>query len=465
MAITTSITYYSDSSLTRVVTPTTVHAGDVLYVKVVYTTTETWWTSAGTSVQANEFTLDGFTLANLVNTFNPANTVDTVTFKLTATESSGTSSFSINSGALSETNRFLNSPAVSSPAFTARPIDTVLPPVTIDAKVGLGGDTVVSSQAGDNIISGTAEIGSGYVTITEGSAVLGTALVNASGQWTFTLTGLAQGSHTLTASQTDLHSNTGMANIAISVDTLAPTVAITSNVAAVKAGQTALITFSFSEAPTGFTTSDIAVSGGAVTGLAVTADPKVYTATFTPTADLASGSASITVGASTYTDAAGNNGGAGTTPTIAIDTRAPTVAITSNVAAVKAGQTALITFTFSEAPTGFTTSDIAVSGGAVTGLAVTADPKVYTATFTPTADLASGSASITVGASTYTDAAGNNGGAGTTPTIAIDTLAPTVAITSNVAAVKAGQTALITFTFSEAPTGFTTSDIAVSGGA
>ncbi|MEJ8860153.1 cadherin-like domain-containing protein, partial [Variovorax robiniae] len=178
------------------------------------------------------------------------------------------------------------------------------------------------------------------------------------------------------------------------------------------------------------TTSDIAVSGGAVTGLAVTADPKVYTATFTPTADLASGSASITVGASTYTDAAGNNGGAGTAPTIAIDTLAPTVAITSNMAAVKAGQTALITFSFSEAPTGFTTSDIAVSGGAVTGLAVTADPKVYTATFTPTANLASGSASITVGASSYTDAAGNSGGAGTTPTIAIDTLDPTVTISS-----------------------------------
>ncbi|MCX6075177.1 MAG: Ig-like domain-containing protein, partial [Campylobacterales bacterium] len=53
-----------------------------------------------------------------------------------------------------------------------------------------------------------------------------------------------------------------------------------------------------------------------------------------------------------------------------------------------------------------------------------ADPNVYTATFTPTANLASGSASITVASATYTDAAGNNGTAGTTPSITIDTLAP-----------------------------------------
>jgi hypothetical protein len=50
---------------------------------------------------------------------------------------------------------------------------------------------------------------------------------------------------------------------------------------------------------------------------------------------------------------------------------------------------------------------------------------VYTATFTPTASLASGSASITVASGAYTDAAGNTGGAGTTPSISIDTLGRT----------------------------------------
>jgi hypothetical protein len=44
----------------------------------------------------------------------------------------------------------------------------------------------------------------------------------------------------------------------------------------------------------------------------------------------------------------------------------------------------------------------------------------------------------------------------TSPSITIDTLAPTVAITSNVATLKVGETATITFTFSEDPgTSFT----------
>jgi hypothetical protein len=40
--------------------------------------------------------------------------------------------------------------------------------------------------------------------------------------------------------------------------------------------------------------------------------------------------------------------------------------------------------------------------------------------------LASGNASITVAVNSYTDDAGNNGAAGTTPSISIDTLKPTV---------------------------------------
>ena len=129
------------------------------------------------------------------------------------------------------------------------------------------------------------------------------------------------------------------------------------------------------------------------------------------------------------------------------------MAITSNVAAVKAGETATITFTFSEAPTDFAAGDITTTGGTLTGLAVTGDTKVYTATFTPTAGLAAGNASITVAASSYTDAAGNNGGAGTTPTIAIDTLAPTVTgVTSSTAngTYKAGDVVSVQVNFSEA---------------
>ena len=112
-----------------------------------------------------------------------------------------------------------------------------------------------------------------------------------------------------------------------------------------------------------------------------------------------------------------------------VDTTAPTLLITSSVAAVRVGEIATITFTFSEATSNFVVGDITTSSGSL-GNFTAVSSTVYTATFTPTASLASGSASITVAGANYTDAAGNTGGAGTTPAISIDTLAPTVTNTS-----------------------------------
>jgi hypothetical protein len=97
------------------------------------------------------------------------------------------------------------------------------------------------------------------------------------------------------------------------------------------------------------------------------------------------------------------------------------VVITSSASALKAGETATITFTFSEDPgTSFVATDIVTSGGTLGTLSGTG--LVRTAMFTPTANLANGSASITVAAGNYAGPAGNTGIAGTTPTITIDTL-------------------------------------------
>ena len=197
-------------------------------------------------------------------------------------------------------------------------------------------------------------------------------------------------------------------------------------VAAVKIGETANITITFNEIPSGFIPTDVVTTGGTLSGLTDTADPKIFTGTFTPSTDF-EGNASITIAGGAYTDAAGNNGGAGATPAIAIDTLAPTLAITSNDAALKIGETATITFTFSSAPTDFAAGDVTTTGGSLSNLAVTADPKVYTATFTPAADF-EGNASISVAGATYTDAAGNAGGAGASPAVSVDTLAPSIAI-------------------------------------
>jgi predicted secreted protein len=155
-----------------------------------------------------------------------------------------------------------------------------------------------------------------------------------------------------------------------------------------------------------------------------------------------------------------------------VDTTAPSISIASNVATLKSGETANITFTFSEDPgTSFawdgSAGDVLVTGGTLGTISGTGLTR--TAIFTPTANLASGSAGLTVTNLSYADNAGNTGSAGTTPSITIDTLAPTVSIASNVAALKAGETANITFTFSEDPSSSfawdgTTGDLVVTGG-
>ena len=123
----------------------------------------------------------------------------------------------------------------------------------------------------------------------------------------------------------------------------------------------------------------------------------------------------------------GTAGSLGANKALVVDGIAPAVAITSNVSTLKAGETATITFTFSENPGGTFTwdgssGDVVVTGGtlgAITGAGLT-----RTATFTPTASTNGGTASITVASGSYADTVGNGGGAGTTPSLTFDTLAP-----------------------------------------
>ncbi|MGB9110116.1 MAG: DUF4347 domain-containing protein, partial [Telluria sp.] len=129
---------------------------------------------------------------------------------------------------------------------------------------------------------------------------------------------------------------------------------------------------------------------------------------------------------------------------INVDGIAPTLAITSDHAALKVGETAAITFTFSENPgASFSAGDLTVSGGTLSGLS--GSGLTRTATFTPAAGTDNGTASISVNAGAFADAAGNtNTATSNSPTITYDTLRPTVAITSDQAALKAGETATIT---------------------
>ena len=240
---------------------------------------------------------------------------------------------------------------------------------------------------------------------------------------------------------------------ALTYKTLAPIVSISSDSTSLVAGQVAAMTFGFSEVPIGFTLNSIDASGGLISNLEVTTDPTVYTAIFTPTPD-SSGIAVISVASGFYTNwagqagasafssdityntmapaisvvpecttnPAGQNDAASRSPDVSFHTLAPIVFISSNSGRLLAGKVATITFGFSEAPIGFTLDSIHASGGLISNLEVTTDPTVYTAIFTPTPD-SSGIAVISVTAGSYSNLAGQAGGASFSADIPFDTMA------------------------------------------
>ena len=128
-------------------------------------------------------------------------------------------------------------------------------------------------------------------------------------------------------------------------------------------------------------------------------------------------------------------------------------------------QRLLLTFTASEAATGFAANDITVSGGSISSFTAVSST-VYTATFTPSG---AGATTVDVAANKFTDPAGNNNTAATQFTWTYDNVAPTMAITSTTSGVTSGSTTndstiALRFTASEAATGFAADDITVSGG-
>jgi hypothetical protein len=146
------------------------------------------------------------------------------------------------------------------------------------------------------------------------------------------------------------------------------------------------------------------------------------------------------------TDSAGNHGATYSVAYV-LDTTTPTVSISSNVGAVKAGETATITFTFSEAPSGFDLSDVSAGSGTLSGLTATANPLVYTATYTPLAGQDGVSDAVTLAAASYTDKAGNAGAGASSPAIAVDTVAPSTSGASVVFSADTGASGdLITST-------------------
>ncbi|CDM94315.1 Ig-like domain-containing protein [Limnospira indica] len=238
------------------------------------------------------------------------------------------------------------------------------------------------------------------------------------------------------------------------VDTLAPTVNITSD-ADIATGDV-VFTFTFSEAVTDFTVDDINVTNGTA-GELTTVSPSEYTLLVTPNPNF-EGNLTVEVAPEAATDAAGNLLVAPAPFEQVVDTLALTVNITSD-ADIATGDV-VFTFTFSEAVTDFTVDDITVTNGTA-GELTTVSSSEYTLLVTPNPNF-EGNLTVEVAPEAATDAAGNLLVAPAPFEQVVDTLAPTVNITSD-ADIATGDV-VFTFTFSEAVTDFTVDDINVTNG-
>ena len=248
---------------------------------------------------------------------------------------------------------------------------------------------------------------------------------------------LANGIQIIALDATENESFTVFNPVPFVVDTTPPTVSsFTISDTALKIGDTATVTLRFSEAVSGFSsTADITAQNGTLVGpigtqgteMSSTDGGITWTGTFTPNTNVTDASNIITLSAN-YTDLAGNSGPSATSSNYVIDTTPPTVSsFTISDTALKIGDTAIVTLTFSEAVVEFSsTADITAQNGTLTEMISTNNLGViWTGTFTPTANVEDVSNVLTLSAN-YTDIYGNTGLSATSSIYAIDTKAPTI---------------------------------------
>ncbi|MEP1330715.1 Ig-like domain-containing protein, partial [Pseudophaeobacter sp.] len=233
-----------------------------------------------------------------------------------------------------------------------------------------------------------------------------------------------------------------------------PTAAISANTASLRAGQTAVITFTTSTSVTLANASAITASNGTLG--AISGGGTTFSATFTPNTGY-TGSAQITIGNGAFEAAIGLNNqdaaDSNNTVSIAVDTTPPTVSIAPFTGPLNGAQTAAITL--SEASTDFTLADLTLTNATAT---LSGSGTSYTAVLTPVAD---GAVALSVAAGSFSDAAGNlNAAASNEVTTTYDATAPTVSIAAFTGPLNGAQTAAITL--SEASTDFTLADLTLT---
>ena len=354
-------------------------------------------------------------------------------------------------------------------------IDTVRPTVasfTMSDTALISGETsTVTLQFSEAVASFSSD---DDITVQNGSLATMTSSDNITWTGTFTPSSDVEDATnvlTLATSYTDTAGNAPASTSTTAnyeVDTKAATVeSFTISDSVIVIGDTPTVTIVFSEAVSGFSSDDdVTVQNGSLATM-TSSDNITWTGTFTPSSDVEDATNVMTL-ATSYTDTAGNAGPGATTANYQVDTVRPTVAaFTMSDTALKIDDTSTVTLQFSEAVASFSSDDdVTVQNGSLATM-TSSDNITWTGTFTPTSNVEDTSNILTL-ATSYTDTAGNApASTSTTANYEIDTIAPTMTITSST--VSDGSTSndpaiTLIFTSSEATTDFTVSDITVTNG-
>ncbi|WP_434082435.1 SwmB domain-containing protein [Comamonas antarctica] len=274
------------------------------------------------------------------------------------------------------------------------PLDALRPPVAGSFAVSVNGAPVTVTSAA---VAGSTVVLTLATAVTNGAAV-SVAYADPSAANDANAIQDAAGNDALSLPAT------GVTNFV--PDTQPPSLLITAADLRLAAGETTTLTFAFSEPVSGFALSDVAVAGGTL-GSLQQLNASTWTATFTQ--DGSATPPSVSVAAGSYTDIALNPGAGYTLDAaqgLTADIIAPTLLITASDLALSNGEATTLTFSFSEAVSGFAAGDVAVQGGTLSGFAQV-DATTWTAVFTQ--DGTAAAPSVSVAADSYADLASNPG--------------------------------------------------------
>ncbi|WP_231669709.1 Ig-like domain-containing protein [Pseudomonas lini] len=446
---------------TIVVTDTALRIGETSLVTITFSEAVSGFTNADLSIANGTLTSVSSSDGGITwtATFTPNASINDTTNLITL-NNTGVSDLAGNAGSgTTDSNNYA--------------IDTVRPTATIvvaDTALRIGETSLVTITFSEAVSGFT----NADLTITNGTL---TAVSSSDGgiTWTATFTPTASINDTTNLITLD---NTGVADLAgnagsgttdsnnYAIDTVRPTATIVVADTALRIGETSLVTITFSEAVSGFTNADLTITNGTLTAVSSSNGGITWTATFTPSASINDTTNLITLDNTGVADL-GGNAGSGTTDSnnYAIDTLRPTATIVLADTALTAGETSLVTITFSEAVTGFTNADLSIANGTLTAVSSSDGGITWTATFTPTAGIISATNVISLANTGVADLAGNTGsGISSSGNYAIDTAPPTATIVVADTALRIGETSLVTITFNQAVSGFTNADLTIANG-